>query len=110
MITFFKLNKLVIAITYLLNSCLKVYFALQSYSSMEPQTCLIREDTSGLLLRDTSSTGTRERGAEAAQKEVTVLGPTNMVLPTQSVAKEDGKRKKGKGQPAEGIATEVCWG
>ena len=81
--------------------------SLQSYSRLEPQTCLIRENTSSLLLhRNTSSAGTQKRGTAAARKEVTVLGPTNMVLPNQSVVSEERKKGREKEKSSQ-VVTEV---
>ena len=60
---------------------------------MEERTCLIRENTSNLLLSDSSHEPFQVDKGQASFTEVTTLGPGNMALATPAAASEEDETK-----------------
>ena len=64
---------------------------------MEEHTCLMRENTSNLLLSNGSRESFQVDKGQSSLKEVTTLGPGNMALATPVMATEERQMKtKGK--------------
>lgn len=75
---------------------------------MEEHTCLIRQNTSNLLLSDGSHEPFQvDKGAQASFAEVTTLGPGNMALATPTavsgVEQTKTKNKTRTGRPEEQV-------
>ena len=64
---------------------------MQAYSTMEEHTCLLKENSSNLLLAN----GMRERSnkEQSRVEEVTMLGPGNMALATPAMKSDEETRK-----------------
>lgn len=75
-----------------------------AYSTMEEHTCLLRENPSNLLL----SNGVREKlqQGQSSLKEVTTLGPGNMVLATPALAKDQDLGKTRRKRTSEEMETQ----
>lgn len=71
---------------------------------MEEHTCLLRENPSNLLL----SNGVREKlqQGQSSLKEVTTLGPGNMVLATPALAKHQDLGKTRRKRTSEEMETQ----
>ena len=74
----------------------------QAYSSFERQSCLVRADTTSLLMKETPahSTGTAKQRHDVSA--ATNLGPSNMVLPTPHIETEGGRKRKSSKITADG--------
>lgn len=78
-------------------STVKPQFETLAYSTMEEHTCLIRENTSNLLLSNGSRETFQVDKGQSSFKGVTTLGPGNMTLATPTMADEEEQIKtKGK--------------
>ncbi|KAJ7373195.1 WD repeat-containing protein 43 [Desmophyllum pertusum] len=87
-------------------STVKPQFETLAYSTMEEHTCLIRQNTSNLLLSDGSHEPFQvDKGAQVSFAEVTTLGPGNMALATPTAVSEveqtKTKNKTRTGRPEE---------
>ena len=65
---------------------------------MEEHTCLIRENSSNLLLNNGTQESLQVTKRQNSQQAVTTLGAGNMALATPSVAAEEGQTKETKGK------------
>ncbi|XP_068752462.1 WD repeat-containing protein 43-like isoform X2 [Montipora capricornis] len=72
-------------------SAVKPQLETLAYSTMEEHTCLIRENSSNLLLAN----GVREKShqRQSSGKDVTTLGPGNMALATPAQANDQEKSR-----------------
>jgi len=70
---------------------------------MEEHTCLIRENSSNLLLNNGTQQSLQVTKGQNSRQAMTTLGAGNMALATPSVAAEEGQTKvtKGKGKKSE---------
>ena len=64
---------------------------------MEEHTCLIRENSSNLLLNNGTQESLQVTKGQNSRQAVTTLGAGNMALATPSVAAEEGQTKETKG-------------
>lgn len=70
---------------------------------MEEHTCLVRENSSNLLLNNGTQESLQVTKGQNSRQAVTTLGAGNMALATPSVAADEGQTKgtegtKGKGK------------
>ncbi|XP_073230226.1 WD repeat-containing protein 43-like isoform X1 [Porites lutea] len=81
-------------------STVKPQFETLAYSTMEEHTCLMRENSSNLLLNNGTQESLQVTKGQNSRQATTTLGAGNMALATPSVAAEEGQTKgtKGKGK------------
>lgn len=65
---------------------------------MEEHTCLVRENSSNLLLNNGTQESLQVTKGQNSRQAVTTLGAGNMALATPSVAAEEGQTKETKGK------------
>ena len=88
-----------------------VSFVNQAYSTMEEHTCLIRENSSNLLLSDSSHEPFQIDKGKALSTEVTTLGPGNMARATPAMVSDKGQataKRKAEDEKLESLEEQVC--
>ena len=88
-----------------------VSFLNQAYSTMEEHTCLIRENSSNLLLSDSSHEPFQIDKGKELSAEVTTLGPGNMARATPAMVSDKGQataKRKAEDEKTESLEEQVC--
>lgn len=89
-------------------SSAKPQFETLTYSSYESETCLIRENTSSLSIKQHSQlTGPVDK-ADRSIQETSSLGPSNMALARPTMAQNGAKGEPASVQNSTDVAQQVC--